>query len=149
MIGDSIAAGGRAYGRLDTLTFAANGAELHQIAASLDGATRYRPKRIMVEGGTNDAMQGPPDYANIRRLWKGICADKRVIAVLPTPTRYPDLNARLAPMRPIIRAECRKVIDLVELAGPDGLLRPEFSRDGVHLKPAAYVVWRRHLAAVR
>lgn len=145
VIGDSIAAGGGGFGRIDTINLASNGQELHQIAAYLPRAQSFRPNYILVDGGVNDAIQDGPDYGRIRTLWRSICAAPNVIATLPTPTRNRAVNARLEPMRTIIRAECAHVLDLPMLAGTDGLLRSEYSIDGVHLRSAAYGVWRAQL----
>jgi len=146
VIGDSIAAGGAGYGRIDTINLASNGLEAHQIARAIARAKLYRPTRILADGGVNDVVEGHLDPVELRKAWRTMCAEPNVIAALPTPTRSQKLNSQLATVRAIIVSECRHTVDAPELAGPDGLLKPEYSLDGVHLTERAYRFW---VAALR
>jgi len=141
VIGDSIAAGAMNFGRIDTINLASNGLETRQIAMLLAKAKSYRPERILTDGGMNDAISGPIDIDGLHKSWRTMCAEPTLVVALPTPTRSHEINARLATIRTIIRSECTSTIDAPALTGPDGLLKPEYSVDGVHLRSRAYQFW--------
>lgn len=150
-LGDSVTAGGYGFNRLDDLNLATSGLQTYQIAAALpEAVASYAPRHVVVMAGTNDAIEGPIDQTEITGLWQEICAEPRVLVTLATPAADPEINARINQVNAIAgnacRAEGRTVIALGQLRGPDGLMRPEYTVDGVHLSDAAYAVWRSALA---
>ena len=147
-IGDSMTAGGRTFGRFDTINLGSTGLSTHQIAEGLAGTDKYSPRRIVVMAGTNDAFDDF-DAKRLRADWAKIASDRRTIIVLVPPTRSAVANARIASMNAIARDEARKAnkkpIVLGELIGPDGLLPSQYSVDGVHLTDEAYRFWEKRL----
>ena len=147
-LGDSITAGGRMFGRLDTVNLGSSGLTTHQIASGLQGVNKYKPRHVVVMAGTNDSFE-EFDEVRMRKDWDTIAADPRTIIVLAPPTRNADANARLARINAIAARAAernhKKPLALTELRGPDGLLRATYSEDGVHLTDDAYEFWKRRL----
>jgi lysophospholipase L1-like esterase len=74
-------------------------------------------------------------------------------SLLPTRGRYAHLNGLVRDLNLRIRLIARDLgaeyLDLhAKLVDPNGQLNPLFSRDGVHLTPPAYWVWRREVDRV-
>lgn len=140
-IGDSIMTGGMWFDNLRNINLASNGLITQQIAGNLKLAQSYRPKRIVVMAGMNDAFRGfDPD--NIRSLWQTICQEPAVVITLVPPTKYEDINLKIDQINRIIveSSNGHPIIDL-DMAGENGLIRPEFVADGIHFSPAAYERW--------
>lgn len=146
-IGDSITAGGQWFDDVRNINLASNGLITYQIAGNLKQAKAYRPKRIVVMAGMNDAFRGF-DPEKIRGLWQTICQEPSVVIVLVPPTKYEDVNLKIDEINRIIveSSNGRPVIKL-DMAGEDGLIRPEFVADGVHFTPKAYERWIARLRA--
>lgn len=155
VVGDSIAAGGRHWDfeigllPLRTKNLAGNGYTISQVAGQVVDAKKYEPQWLVVFGGTNDAFQlreGRISLGQIREdLGKLLdaAAPVPVVYVLPPPTEHADVNATLETVRGEIVAVLRErgvpFVDSVQLLGnKQGLLKKEYSSDGVHLKAAAY-----------
>jgi lysophospholipase L1-like esterase len=145
-------AGGRNFHRFDALNLATNGLATYQITGLLPLAKVYRPAHIVVMAGTNDAIRGSVDRVEIKEQWTKICSEPNAVVILAPPTRVPTLNERLNVLNDIAKTTCserqRPVIDLIELAGNDGLLRSIYSSDGVHLSPQGYEKVRMKLRAL-
>ena len=151
-LGDSITAGGRMFGRLDTINLATSGLTTMQVAAALPRAQSFNPHHVVVMAGINDVIAAgdqPLPTADLRRYWELLCSDPRVIVVVPTPTNNPTYNARLEVVARIIqnaaRSSGRRVIEIKELSDKNGLLRERYSADGIHLTEDAYVFWESRL----
>lgn len=78
---------------------------------------------------------------------------KKVVAHTIPPTRHPHKDAlpRIQRANRIIRSQARSrsvaLLDLESLLrGEDGQLLADYSKDGVHLTPAAYAKWTKRLA---
>lgn len=130
------------------------------ILARIDEVLRARPKSIFLMDGINDQFRRLPHEVSIynyRRIIKRIknVSPKTVIylqSALPinetlTTESYtkgrnalvPDLNAKL---KLLAQQEGITYIDICPLfQDSQGILDPEFTLDGIHLKPAAYMKW--------
>ena len=160
MIGDSLTAGGNWAGRFPGLRVANAGVDSDtalKILARLDAILAIQPTRAFVMVGINDVYNGVPvhriaaRYARIVEVLQG-----RGVAVTIQSTvecagpvcrdrlaRVRALNARL---KALAQDRGAGFIDLnATLSGPNGL-RPEFSRDGVHINAAGYRAWYAVLA---
>jgi hypothetical protein len=148
-IGDSLTAGGRGFNRETDINLGSNGLMTYQIASLLPTAKAYKPNHIVVMAGTNDAIRGAIDETEIRKLWTDICSDPRIVVVLAPQSRSANLNERLQGLNVISKSVCeaqkRPIISLDALAGSDGLIKQEYTIDGVHLTDAGYEIWRAKL----
>ncbi|HCN13305.1 GDSL-type esterase/lipase family protein [Alistipes sp.] len=131
----------------------------------LPGILAAQPSKIFLMAGINDITGGQSTEtiaANIARMADMVHAEAPacrlyVQSVLPVSTKrlaYPYMkghNARVAPLNERLRALCAErgwctFVDLVPLVSDaDGELRKELTKDGIHLQPAAYMLWRDHL----
>ena len=136
------------FGRLDTINLAGSGYTTGQVSSQLGAAQKYNPRNIVAMAGTNDSFS-EIDAAKVREAWRKICEDRRVTIFKVPPTRIKAANARIAVLNAIASQEASKagrpVRTLPELVGQDGLLKQEFSLDGVHLRNRAYELWRAKL----
>lgn len=146
-IGDSLTAGGRNFNDLRDINLGSNGLQTYQIAANMTKALTFAPRHVAIMAGTNDAIEGPIDEAEITRLWRTICAQPKIVVTKVTPTASDELNSRIDEINRIIGVECkgRPIIDLGLLAGPNGKVQPRYTADGVHPSSAAYATWRAAL----
>ena len=147
-IGDSLTAGGRMFGRPDTVNLGSNGLTTHQIASGLHGADKYKPRHVVVMAGTNDSFEDF-DADRMRKDWETIAADPRTIIVLAPPTQTAQANERITQINAIATRAAKqygkKPLVLTELRGPHGLLRARYSVDGVHITDDAYEFWKQRL----
>jgi hypothetical protein len=146
-IGDSITAGGQWFDDIRNINLGSNGLATYQIAGTLTVAQTYRPKRIVIMAGINDAVRGfDPD--KIRDLWEKICKEPVITVTLVTPTKDDDLNRKIDQINNIIIEKCQgKPILKLDLADESGRLRSEFQLTGVSLGPKAYESWIAALGA--
>lgn len=147
-IGDSITSGGQWFDDIRNINLASNGLVTYQITGNLKRAKAYRPKRIVVMAGMNDAFRGY-DPEKIRNLWQTICQEPAVVIVLIPPTKYADINLKIDEINRIIaeNSNGRQIINL-DMAGENGLIRPEYVADGVHFTSKAYELWISKLRAI-
>jgi lysophospholipase L1-like esterase len=155
--GDSIAAGGRHWaGNIDlpplrTRNLAGNGYTISQITGQVEEAKKYNPGLLVVFGGTNDAFQLRDGRTTLPQIQNDMVTlieksmPVKMVYVLPPPSVYPDVNSTLAEVRSEIRevleGEGIAIVDSAEILGDEnGILRPEFSSDGIHLTAKAYEV---------
>lgn len=147
-IGDSLTAGGGDFGRFGNINLGITGASTRQIAQLLSHAQAYRPRQIIVMAGMNDVDAGA-DPATLVAPWRTILSDKRVVVVLVPHTRSAAASARIDQVNAMVRGMAkeagRPVIEIPGLTGPDGLLLPQMTIDGVHLTSAGYTKWREAL----
>lgn len=117
------------------------------------------PGFILLENGVNDLGElwrnGKPSMDEIDATYRKVVARIRarlpgvplvIIGIFPTRDRFAglkpyivELNQRLA--RIAKDAGCPFMEVYKPLADADGLLRKEYSRDGLHLSAAGYQVW--------
>jgi len=127
----------------------------HRLEAS---AFDMKPRYIFIKNGRNDlgnrARIGEPSIERMIQEYEKIILtiqkrlpDSKLVIVTSTPVR--DRYAHLASavqsydMQIIVLAKKHKipVIDLYkDLVGEDGLLKPEYSRDGLHFNRAGYQI---------
>lgn len=130
---------------------------LHRLYCSV---FECRAKAVFINNGTNDLTQtarhGTPTvekvadgYAEIVRRIRQESPDAKVFIVSCTPTR--DAHAATSPLiakyNDLIRklaesgdTHVRYVDTYTPVVGPDGLLRQEYSADGLHLNDAGYAL---------
>jgi lysophospholipase L1-like esterase len=155
--GDSIAAGGRHWaGNIDlpplrTRNLAGNGYSISQITGQVEEAKKYNPEWIVVFGGTNDAFQLRDGRTTLPQIHNDMVTliekskPVKMVYVLPPPSVYPDVNSTLAEVRAeiqsILEGDGLAFVDSVKILGDEnGILRPEYSSDGIHLTAKAYEV---------
>ncbi|MDB5579764.1 MAG: hypothetical protein JWR80_4940 [Bradyrhizobium sp.] len=154
LIGDSITAGGGVWGwRLShdpfgAINFGANGNTLRQVAGQSKIALKLHPRYLLVEGGINDFLLEDHDPSRWAAGLENIARDAarvdvRVVLTLPLPTIDARANAALLVMRDRLRhafpgAIC---VDATRALAPGGLLKPEYTVDGVHFTEAGYRIW--------
>ena len=147
-VGDSLTAGGMMFGRLDTVNLGSSGLTTHQIADNLKSVDKYSPLHVIVMAGTNDSFD-EFDVGRMRKDWQTIASDPRTTIVLAPPTRIAEANVRIDRINAIAssaaREQSKTPLILSELEGRDGLLKPAYSLDGVHLTSDAYEFWKRRL----
>jgi lysophospholipase L1-like esterase len=161
-IGDSLTKAGGLWGRRlggsfrSALNLGQNGADTAGIAAQARRAAAYRPGRIVVMAGTNDATR-TVDQAALRETWRRLFAATGsipVIVFLPPRSARPFLNDNLRDIDGVVRAAAAEagacLADLNGTIAPNGLLEPEYTSDGVHFTEKTYAVWVAAIAeAVR
>jgi lysophospholipase L1-like esterase len=146
-IGDSITAGGQWFDNVRNINLAANGLLTDQIVKYLPTAQAYRPKRIVIMAGANDAARGfDPD--KLRGLWETICKEPSIIITLAPPSRDDETNRRIDQINRIAMDSCPgKPVITLDVGDEHGRLRPEFTLYGTHLGPKAYEQWVQKLTS--
>ncbi|MDB4977341.1 MAG: lipolytic enzyme [Myxococcaceae bacterium] len=114
-----------------------------------------RPVRLLLAGGINDLHAMPEHPQRVFERMVEVASQARALypeveltlqSLLPTRGRYAYLNHGLCEVNLSVERFARThgaaYLDLHRLlSGPSGALRPLFSRDGLHLKASAYLVW--------
>ncbi|MCX7717426.1 MAG: alpha/beta hydrolase-fold protein [Candidatus Sumerlaeaceae bacterium] len=140
---------------------------LHRLYCSV---IDLRPRAVFIHNGTNDlgalSRTGSPTveetaacYAEVVRRIRAAVPDAHVFIVSCHATRgeYERIAPFIAPFNEAVRRLTGEATDpmihyvdhYTETVGPDGLLKAEFSRDGLHLNEAGYrVLARRMLEAL-
>ncbi|MCX7625861.1 MAG: alpha/beta hydrolase-fold protein [Candidatus Sumerlaeaceae bacterium] len=133
---------------------------LHRLECSVFA---LRPRAVFILNGTNDlsvtARTGQPTvdqivetYCEVLRRIHERLPDCCLFAVSCTPTRdaYAHISPLIAEFNAKLRQELKKwdewvswVETYAECVGPDGLLRPELSRDGLHVNDQGYAIIER------
>lgn len=120
-----------------------------------------RPDQIYLMAGINDLRRGASDRAvlnNQRQIIQRLRQAHPQAAIVVysiLPTRLPALSSerirRLnASLAHISRQEGAMFYDLqAHFAGADGILRREFTTDGLHLSRRGYEVWQLAMGALR
>lgn len=138
------------------------------ILARMDEVLRRKPRAIFLMDGINDQFRKLPhdvsinNYRRIIRKIKKVSPKTKIYieSALPineglTSEPYtkgrnalvPQLNAKIKAMA---AEEGVTYIDICPLfEDENGVLKPEFTMDGVHLKPAAYIDWVAFLKTKR
>lgn len=158
-VGDSLTAEGP-WGELfgGLLNRGVKGDTVAGVRRRLGEVLARRPARIVLMIGVNDLMQGRSD-AEIVAGVDGIAADVEagspatrlvLLSLLPVGVGEPDpvlTNERIRGLnRSLAEVAARRGAAFVDLfpkfASDRGGLRADLTRDGVHLTPAGYVIWR-------
>lgn len=138
------------------------------ILARINEVLREKPKAIFLMDGINDQFRRLPqevsvyNYRRMIRKIKAVSPKTKIYieSALPinealTTEPYtkgrnvlvPELNVKIKAMA---AEEGVTYIDICPLfEDKNGVLKPEFSVDGVHLKPAAYIDWVAFLKSKR
>lgn len=110
---------------------------------------KYKPKICLIEGGINDIGVGVP----VGRIYRNLVAiadslrSRRIIPVYQlTFHQYnTDQNDEVDSLNRMVRryatAQKITVVDINPLLSENGELKKEFTTDGTHLTPAAYIIW--------
>lgn len=140
-VGDSIMTGGTYFDDIRNINLAANSLTTDQIAMRLKTAKAYRPKRIVIMAGMNDAIRGfDPD--KIRSTWEWICKEPNIVVTLVTPSQNDEVNRRIDQINRIAIDACYgKPIIAVDVGDESGQLKSEFAIDDIHLGPKGYERW--------
>jgi hypothetical protein len=104
-IGDSITADGGWFDDIRNINLASAGLVTEQIAQRLEQARAYRPKRIVVMAGMNDAFSDF-DADRMRRIWEGMCKEPNIVVTLVTPSTRDDANRRIDRLNQIALDGC-------------------------------------------
>jgi lysophospholipase L1-like esterase len=147
-IGDSLVTGGMWFDDIRNINLASNGLITDQIAGNLKLAQAYRPKRIVIMAGMNDAIRGF-DPVKIRALWVTICEEPSIVVTLVPPTKHDHINCEIQRINRIILECCQgRPVVALDLADESGRIRPEYASDGVHFGPKGYEQWVAQLKAL-
>lgn len=156
-VGDSLMAGGRNWFRLlgldafRSINFAQSGATTFQIEKQIERALTFKPKYIIINGGTNDLL-GPYDFdiGEVLNEFKRILKMFEKTSVTPIVTLVPytndiNINHEIEHLNEAITLLALEndvhTIDLNLNIAPSGLILPEFTTDGIHLSSSAYDIW--------
>jgi len=159
-IGDSLTKSGGLWGwRLDrnplrAINLAQNGAKTADIAIQAEKAAAYRPHRIVVMAGTNDADRAV-EAIELHNTWRRLfsaAGTTPVIVFLPPRSSDPLLNDRLRAIDSVVRraaAEANACLaDFNDAIAPTGILESQYTTDGVHFTEMAYAVWVARLPEI-
>src|ERR1051325_6607952 len=156
-IGDSLTKSGGLWGwrlshnPLSAINLAQTGVTTADIAVQAAEAATYRPRRIVVMAGTNDAVR-EVDAAELHRTWRRLFSAAQnipVIVFLPPRSTSAVWNNNLRNVEGVVRqaaAEANACLaDLNDAIAPTGIIDPEYTTDGVHFTEKAYTVWASKL----
>lgn len=163
LIGDSLTAQGAPWGlRLGRDPFGAvmlaqPGSPTAMLTPLIDPERwGYRPRHVLLQSGTNDVRTAdatPARFAaqqrhNVDLL---LASGTRVVLTLIPPTADPQANLRTAAFNRALLAAVHGlpivVVDLAPDLAPDGVLRRDYTTDGIHFTAAAYRLWAERLRA--
>ncbi|MES2989591.1 MAG: GDSL-type esterase/lipase family protein [Pseudomonadota bacterium] len=155
-LGDSITAGGGVWGwRLgldpfSAVTLARGGSTTRQINALAAPLSALKPCTIYILAGSNDVGDPRQTRANFlidyeQLLGTAAHSGATIVATLIPPVTDPAQSARAATFNSSLRAllASRKIrtIDLWPMLAENGVMKPEYTTDGVHFSEAAYAIW--------
>lgn len=133
------------------------------VIARLDKILAHKPQRIFLMIGVNDLKRGVPNEViirNYKRIVAQIAKDSPkakvyLQSVLPVNTsaliepfkkvENGNIVALNRALKQIARDHQMTYVDLWEVLAEEGELKKEFTPDGIHLKPIAYLHWARYL----
>lgn len=143
--------------RRDSVNRGIDGDTTDGILFRLPHVLSLRPRSFYIMVGCNDLLLGAAEDEASRRYRKIIGSIRkalpgtRVYVMELLPTRRKSLNDRIlrfnARLRRFARSDGATCIALyASMTGHDGLLKSEYSRDGLHLTDEGYRAWKRILA---
>ncbi|MBL9146077.1 MAG: hypothetical protein JNM99_20515 [Verrucomicrobiaceae bacterium] len=110
-----------------------------------------RPQTVVVMGGHNDLARHDlaimiRDYDHLLTTLRSSASVERIIVVSTLPDITGQFADQVSGLNKHLVATCEgdprlTFLDLRPNLAPEGKLRAEFSRDGVHLNPQAYARW--------
>lgn len=163
-LGNSITYGGNwseLLGRNNVVNRGIGGDNLPGMLNRLHQILRLKPKICFVMAGINDLYSDAPVNEVFRRyaqLIDSLRAHSIVpviqstLHVNPKWKRSEEKNLLVRQLNEMLQLYSREhehgFVDLNALLSVDGVLKDEYTTDGVHLTPAAYAVWRDALEPV-
>ena len=120
----------------------------------LPSVVALKPRTVVIMAGINNILQNETAYDVAQKyiILIDSCrtfAETIVCSTLLT-AGYTSANDEVVELNTIISQYCNEQhicwIELNALLAPDGILRDEFTYDGLHLTAEAYDVWTRELA---
>lgn len=161
MFGDSITEDGdwsRILNRKDIRNSGYSGyTTYHLIEIVNDAVIRYNPKICFVKGGINDLFSDIPIEqiaVNIEEIVDALKKNRISVVVQSTLHVFGDtwINQQVEKLNKLLQDIAVKnncmFLDLNKRLSMDGQLKQEFSNDGVHLKPEAYIPWAEEVTRV-
>jgi lysophospholipase L1-like esterase len=133
------------------------GSQIHEVMAFADRIVfPYRPRLIVIYGGTNDLWQGRPsrvviqDFKDFVALVHGRLPATRIafVSIAPNPARW-RLMPQFTEVNRAIRAYAAStpLVDYVDVARhmltSEGTPRPDiYVEDRLHMNAKGYAIWR-------
>lgn len=153
MFGNSITYQGnweKALQRNDVTNWGIPGYTTGQLAWTIKNLVPLNPTIVFIEGGINDLSLGIPPkriYENQVQVLQEFRSQQitPVLQSIILTEKDKTFNKKIKRINNKLRKYCLKenfdFIDLNALLSENGFLKEEYSRDGVHLKEAAYKPW--------
>lgn len=154
MFGDSITAGGKwheLFPKVSIINRGIEGDTTGGLLARVEEVDARNPKAVFLLIGINDLRRGEPVIAVARRyerLVVGLADADTTVIVQSTlfPGGNPsDLHQSVAELNIQLQAMCDRLnldfVDLNQILAPNGILKPEYTLDDLHLNGDGYAAW--------
>jgi lysophospholipase L1-like esterase len=171
-LGNSITEGGKWQELFPNVKHIVNrgisGDVTYGVLARLDEVLASNPKKIFYLGGINDMKRGTPNETIINNFERFIKITKAkspktkiyIESVLPVnpsmlPASYAKLsNEKINDLNKGLMQLCEKYkLQYVNLqpvfADENGIMKKEYTIDGLHLRQASYILWSNHLKQIK
>jgi lysophospholipase L1-like esterase len=158
MLGNSITFGAQwaeLLGRPAVVNRGIGGDVISGFLARLDAVIALRPRLCCVMGGINDLSQDIPVdsvFARYRLLLVRLQAEQvtpviqSTLFVAPPWKRHAEKNPEIKRLNLLLRSYADSTgiefLDLNFLLAPEGVMKEQYTHDGVHLTADGYRVWR-------
>lgn len=124
------------------------------VLSRMDQITATKARKAFIMLGVNELQESEPSTVIVPYidLVTGLRNSGMAVFVQSTlMTRVPSLNAKITALNAQLRQICDAdrlctYIDLNQRIAPDGVLRPEFAIDSIHINANGYAVWRDVIA---
>lgn len=134
---------------LYVVNLAEPGASIEEVGHQVTSARVYRAQILLVLAGTIDIVQNHRTVDQIvcsfTSLLDKVPASQRLIVTLIPYTSFPydteQIRAANVEIRKLSERRGADLIDINPEIATDGVLRTEFTRDGIHLTERGYQVW--------
>jgi GDSL-like lipase/acylhydrolase family protein len=119
------------------------------IKARIAEIARHRPKLVFLLVGVND-LAGGADPAEVKNNIASIISSlgTRTVLLDVLYTTNQALNEKIAVLNSKLHGLAVEHLDLNTEIAPNQILLPQYTRDGVHLSGAGYLVWRDKIRAL-
>ncbi|MFD0792860.1 GDSL-type esterase/lipase family protein [Mucilaginibacter litoreus] len=170
-LGDSITEmgdWGKATGDSTVLNRGIGGDITYGVLKRLDDVINRQPKKLFILLGINDIGKDIPDAViayNYFRIISRVHAKssgtqiyvQSILPVDPTHARFPqhyDKGRHVAQVNNLLKAKARELnftyVNIAQLfTDKRGLLKPEYTIEGLHLNAKAYMVWAAYLKKLK
>lgn len=136
-----------------------NGETKTGVRNRLDLVAQAKPACVCVMIGINDFWGAQKDVATVEMEYRSMAPELRaavpnarivIESILPAGEAHKDLQPKVDELNrklPSIAADTKAEFLLLDpvMKSANGLLRPEFTTDGIHLTPAGYTAWMKRL----